>query len=62
MRGGALYNADFATRQSGAGPFAALLAARFERAKRAYNLGGELRLDTGRFLPPRPATPQLDLW
>jgi DNA repair photolyase len=62
MRGGALYDSEFHARQRGHGPFAALLAARFARARRANGLVHEPALDTHRFVPPRAATPQLDLW
>lgn len=62
MRGGALYDASYHDRQRGHGPFAALLAARFDRARRAHGLEGETTLATDRFVPPRASGPQLDLW
>jgi DNA repair photolyase len=62
MRGGALYESGFHARQRGHGPFAALLQARFERARRAYGLDREVTLNTGLFRKPRPDSPQLDLW
>ena len=62
MHGGALYDPAFHNRQRGAGPFAQLLRARFERARRAYGLERETSLCTSLF--KRPAAPggQLDLW
>ncbi len=61
LRGGALNDAQFGSRQRGFGPFAALLEARFEKARRRYGLTGEITLDTGKFMPPRPPRPQLEL-
>jgi DNA repair photolyase len=61
MRGGALYESGFHARQRGHGPFAALLEARFDRARRAYGLDREVTLNTGLFRRPSPASPQLDL-
>jgi DNA repair photolyase len=62
MHGGAVYDSTFHARQRGAGPFAALLQARFERARRAFGLDRPPELRTTAFL--RPALPggQLDLW
>jgi DNA repair photolyase len=62
MRGGELDDPQFHSRQRGHGPFAAILAARFRKARRDCGLDGETALDTSRFVPPRVATPQLDLW
>ena len=61
LRGGALYDSQFGSRQRGFGPFAQLLAARFKKARRRYGLEREVALRTDLFAPPRPATPQLDL-
>jgi DNA repair photolyase len=61
MRGGALYDSTYGSRQRGAGPFAALLKARFERARRAFDLDREASLNTSLFRPPAPGG-QLDLW
>jgi DNA repair photolyase len=61
MRGGALYESTFHTRQRGHGPFAALLNARFERARRALGLDREATLNTSLFRRPSAASPQLDL-
>jgi DNA repair photolyase len=61
LRGGALYDSSFGSRQRGAGPFAALLKARFEKARRRYGLTRETTLRTDKFMPPQPPRPQLDL-
>ena len=63
MRGGALNDASFGSRMTGAGPYADLLAARFARATR--RLGLERKgpsLDTGRFRPPSRDPAQLALF
>jgi DNA repair photolyase len=62
MHGGALYDSSFHGRQRGAGPFAALLRARFERARRAFRLDRETVLNTAAFRRPPPPGGQLDLW
>jgi DNA repair photolyase len=62
MHGGALYDPSFHSRQRGAGPFAELLRARFERARRAFDLGRSPTLNTRSFLRPTPPGGQLDLW
>ncbi|HVY65739.1 MAG TPA: PA0069 family radical SAM protein [Gammaproteobacteria bacterium] len=62
MRGGQLDDPAFHSRQRGRGPFAELLRARFERARRSYRLGADLALSTALFRAPREAAPQLDLW
>lgn len=56
MRGGTLYEAEFGKRMSGRGPFAELLARRFEVACRRHGLERASReLDTSRFrVPGRP--------
>jgi DNA repair photolyase len=56
LRGGRANDPRFGTRQRGEGVFAALLARRFERARRSLRLdGGEsFALDTSRFTPPVP--------
>ena len=61
MRDGRLNDPRFHSRQRGAGPYAQLLKARFERACRACGLTGSIDLNTDRFRPPRPATGQLEL-
>lgn len=61
MHGGSLYDSTFHGRQRGAGPFAALLRARFERARRAFRLDRETVLNTASFRRPPPPGGQLDL-
>ena len=61
LRGGALYESGFGSRQRGFGPFAALLKARFEKARRRLRLEREVELSTDKFVPPRPSRRQLDL-
>ena len=55
-RGGRLYSSDFSTRMSGTGPYADMLARRFQLACRRLNLNrvrGALEgLDTTQFRPP----------
>jgi DNA repair photolyase len=62
--GGRLYDSRWSTRMIGSGPYAAMLAARFDRACR--RLGFRRRdieaLDTGRFRPPPRAGDQLALF
>jgi DNA repair photolyase len=62
MHGGALYDSTFHDRQRGAGPFAALLRARFERCRRALGLDRETVLNSSAFRRPPPPGGQLDLW
>jgi DNA repair photolyase len=61
LRGGQLYDSEWGSRQRGFGPFAALLKARFQKARRRYGLerGTVLRCD--KFVPPRPVGPQIEL-
>ena len=61
LHGGALYDSQFHHRQRGSGPFAALLKARFAKARRRFGLEREVALRTDLFAPPRAARPQLDL-
>jgi DNA repair photolyase len=64
MNGGRDYDSDFATRMRGHGVFADLLRRRFDVACRKHGLtrARELQLDTAHFVPPRPVTPQGDLF
>jgi DNA repair photolyase len=64
MNGGRDYDSDFATRMHGHGVFADLLRRRFDVACRKHGLtrARELQLDTAHFVPPRPVTPQGDLF
>jgi DNA repair photolyase len=59
LRGGNLYDSSYASRQSGTGPFAALLEARFKNARRRFGLDGSTSLRTDLFRHPSDA--QLDL-
>jgi DNA repair photolyase len=62
MRDGALNDPSFHSRQRGSGPFAELLRARFDRARRAHALDRSATLRTDLFLRPAPPGGQLDLW
>ena len=61
LHGGNVYDSQFHHRQRGAGPFAALLAARFAKAVRRFGLDREAALRNDLFVAPRPSRPQLDL-
>jgi len=61
LRGGELYDSQFGSRQRGFGPFAALLKARFTKARRHYSLDRDVTLRRDKFVAPRPSRPQLDL-
>jgi DNA repair photolyase len=61
LRGGELYDSRWGTRQRGVGPFAALLKARFQKARRRYGLEREVALSCDKFVPPRPAKRQIEL-
>ncbi|KFN45575.1 hypothetical protein N790_09735 [Arenimonas malthae CC-JY-1] len=63
-RGGRDYDARFGQRQSGTGAWAAMVKARFDLAWRKLGFG-EWRsrpLDTSAFTPPRPPSPQGELF
>ena len=62
MRGGRDYDSAFGTRMRGQGPFADLIAARFARARRRLGFGPMPALDCSRFTPPRPDSPQGELF
>jgi len=64
INGGRDYDSDFRTRMRGQGEFARLIARRFEVAcaKFGYTRRGGLKLDCSRFVPPRPASPQGELF
>ncbi|MBU6246528.1 MAG: PA0069 family radical SAM protein [Xanthomonadaceae bacterium] len=64
MNGGRDYDSDFRTRMRGQGVFADLLKRRFEVACRRHGFGRarDLQLDTTRFVPPRPSSPQGQLF
>ena len=61
LRGGQLYDSTWGSRQRGFGPFAALLKARFQKARRRYGLERETVLRCDKFVPPRPVGPQFEL-
>ncbi|WP_332812978.1 PA0069 family radical SAM protein [Ramlibacter sp.] len=55
MRGGKDYDADFATRMKGSGPWADLLAQRFRRATQRLGFNRQrVEMDTTLFRPPSP--------
>ncbi len=65
MNAGRDYDSNFATRMHGQGVFADLLRRRFDVACRKHGLNRErdnLNLDATHFVPPRPPTPQGDLF
>src|SRR5579871_1583018 len=61
--GGRLYDSRWSSRMIGSGPYAAMLAARFDRACRrlGFQPRSERLLDTGRFRPPPKPGDQLSL-
>jgi DNA repair photolyase len=61
LRGGALNDGQFHTRQRGFGPFAALLEARFRAARRRFRLERDVALRSDLFVPPRAEDGQLAL-
>ena len=61
LRGGELYDSRWGTRQRGLGPFAALLKARFQKARRRYGLEREVALRCDKFVPPRLDERQIEL-
>jgi DNA repair photolyase len=61
LRGGQLYDSEWGSRQRGFGPFAALLKARFQKARRRHGLERETVLRCDKFVPPRPVGPQIEL-
>jgi DNA repair photolyase len=62
-RGGRDNDPGFGTRMRGIGPYAELLRSRFDLARRRFGLepARARALDTTRFRPPVPASPQLQL-
>ncbi len=63
MRGGRDYDARFSLRMSGTGPYARLIARRFQLARKRLGLdGGEVELDVERFRPPIRPGDQLTLF
>jgi DNA repair photolyase len=63
LHGGRAYDSAFGVRQRGTGNFAELLAQRFAIASRRLGLDrSRAPLDASRFAPPRPESPQLELF
>ena len=63
MRGGKEYESEFGTRMRGAGELAEVIARRFRVAANRLGFGEtSWELDRGRFVPPQPASPQLNLF
>ena len=64
MRGGRLNDPNFGSRFSGGGPYAEMLAQRFNRAVRQHNLADRFSLDSSKFQAPKaePQTRQLSLF
>jgi DNA repair photolyase len=62
MRGGRDYRADFGTRMTGTGVFAQLVQQRFRKARERLGFVRFPPLDASRFVPPRKATPQGELF
>jgi DNA repair photolyase len=64
MNGGKDYDSNFATRMRGQGVFADLLRKRFDIATRRHGFARsrELELECGKFVPPRIASPQGELF
>ncbi|MGH8078750.1 MAG: PA0069 family radical SAM protein [Lysobacter sp.] len=62
MHGGKDYDSAFGKRMRGEGPFAQLIAQRFEKAHRRLGYGRLPALDSGKFVAPRKVTPQGELF
>jgi DNA repair photolyase len=64
MRGGKDNDARFGSRMRGEGPFAELIRQRFALACRKHGIGRgrDVRLDCSAFAPPRPRSPQQELF
>jgi DNA repair photolyase len=63
LRGGRDNDPRFGSRMRGEGEFAALVAQRFDKARRRLGLDRreDFELDSSHFVPPRADTPQLSL-
>jgi len=61
-RGGGVDDARPGRRQAGEGPWATMLRGRFELARRRLRYGGRVPLATTLFTPPRPLSPQGELF
>ncbi len=55
--GGRDYRSGFGVRMRGTGPYAGLIARRFERCRERLGFAGAPALDAGRFRPPAPPPP-----
>ena len=62
MRGGKDYDSEFGKRMRGEGPFAQLIAQRFAKAHQRLEYGRLPPLDSSKFVAPRKATPQGELF
>ena len=63
LHGGKAYDSSFGARQTGHGPFAQLLARRFELSYQRLGFAEHREpLDTRQFVPPRPPSPQGQLF
>lgn len=62
MRGGKDYESGFGTRMTGEGPFAQLIGQRFRKARARLGYGRLPALDASRFVAPRKASPQGELF
>jgi DNA repair photolyase len=62
MRGGKDYDARFGTRMTGEGPFAQLLQQRFRKTRTRLGYGSLRAADCSKFVAPRIATPQGELF
>ena len=62
MRGGKDYDSAFGKRMRGEGPFADLIAARFARAHARFGYARLPPADVSKFVPPRPPSPQAELF
>ena len=61
LRGGELYDSRWGSRQRGFGPFAALLKARFQKARKRYGLERDVLLRSDKFVAPRSNKRQIEL-
>jgi DNA repair photolyase len=62
MRGGRDYDSAFGTRMKGQGPFAELIAQRFDKARKRLGYGRLPPLDCSRFVAPAKPSPQGELF
>ena len=62
MRGGKDYDSEFGKRMRGEGPFAQLIAQRFAKTHQRLEYGRLPALDSSKFVAPRKATPQGELF